>query len=114
MIQNVRIWDNWKSHMASDSSEDLADVFTRVRLQRGKSIRASWARDPSTRAFCDLALHMLYRNTIEYTGKRPISCKANLAPVVSGDDLERHAAEMIDDQDRLASLTADRWRQTWE
>ena len=106
-------WADWEAHLAGDESEDLSHVFTHVRSQDADVVRAAWARDWRTRTFCNLALHLLYENTIERPRDDAIRCADALCPIAQGKDLELHAIKMIKDPQLTAALSEERWRQTW-
>jgi hypothetical protein len=106
-------WDSWESQLAGDESEDLSRVFTQVRPEDVDVVRAAWARDWRTRTFCNLALNLLYENTIERARDGHISCEDNLCLIARGKNLELHAAKMIRSPQVAAALSEERWRQTW-
>src|SRR4051794_1282024 len=97
-------WDAWTSHLAGDEAENLAPVFTHVRPDD--------VGDWRTRAFCELALHLIYKNTIGCATNGAAGCDGGPRLIVRGEDLSSHAAKMLEDPQRAASLSEDRWRQT--
>lgn len=102
-------WSSWEAHLAGDGPEDLAEAFTHVR-----SGDPEIARDRRTRMFGDLALHLLYENTIELDREGPVECVGSSWPPIGGNALERHAAAVMSDPEAAAALTAARWSETWE
>jgi hypothetical protein len=106
-------WDTWERHAAGDASEDLAQVLHHVRPGDDEGVRAAWARDPRTRIFCDLALHLLYQSTIAREDGRPIRCDQSPCAFANGRDLERHASTVIREPALAATLTEHRWSETW-
>jgi hypothetical protein len=107
-------WTEWQSRMAGDSDEDLALVFAHVRPDDEPAAREACAREPTTRAFCDLALRLLHRNTIEYVGSEPTNWETSLLSIADGEVLERYAAEIVDDPGQVAALIAERWQDIWQ
>jgi hypothetical protein len=116
MTENERNWvkwDAWESHLAGDEAEDLSKVFTQVRPDDADAVRSDWARDWRTQTFCNLALNLLYKNTIERADDRPLGCGDNPYRIARGKQLERHASKMIRDPERAAAMSDERWRETW-
>ncbi|CAL9348441.1 hypothetical protein ACH4NV_05450 [Streptomyces althioticus] len=102
-------WDRWSSRWAGSPEEDLAAVFTRVRVSRTARTRAEWARDERTRAFCELGAYLLHQHHL----KGEATAERRLFRNLGGEELMRLAARLIPDQGLADSLDRQRWSDTW-
>jgi hypothetical protein len=99
------VWRAWQCYLAGDDGEDLAEVFTRVRLRGSDATRMRWARDWRTRAFCDLGLHLLYQQILGRTSNPLVRLQASR--------LAEAAATMVENPDDAGALSVQRFIDTW-
>lgn len=106
-------WQRWTQRLDGDPDEDLAEVFTHVKVHTTKETRTRWAHDWRTRAFCDLGLHLLHQHHFEDAGGAGRVADAKLFRNLGPEDLMRHAAVIVPDADQAAQLDRQRWLDTW-
>jgi hypothetical protein len=106
-------WDRWLGYTAGEEQEDLATVFTQVCVGSTKRTREACARDWRSKAFCDLALHLIYRNNLDPSFARERD-EVLIFQNASGERLAQHAALMIENRDEAEQLSVNRWVHTWQ
>jgi hypothetical protein len=99
--------------VAGDEHEDYSAVFTRVRLQRLPETQKAWANMPTTREFCKLGLHLLYRRHFHDHNAAAGRHQAVLLPALSAEEMADHAQVVIRDQTEADRLSKQRWADTW-
>ncbi|GIF66456.1 hypothetical protein Ais01nite_44910 [Asanoa ishikariensis] len=104
-------WREWTERLSGGDDEDLGAVLTNVRPGRLHKTRVAWANNPETRAFCDLGLHLLYTEQIE--GKRRGDDGWKLFNSLSGQRLQTHAWDVMEDATQAERLSVDRFGATW-
>ncbi|MET8982607.1 hypothetical protein ABZX85_44220 [Streptomyces sp. NPDC004539] len=107
-------WDEWVAHWAGDEDEDLSLVFRQVRVQRTAKTQQSWAKDPLTRAFCNLGAYSLYEHHLNGGLPSADVPELRLFPNMGGEHLMKLAPKVItDDQGLSDSLNRQRFADTW-
>jgi hypothetical protein len=98
---------------AGEEDEDLSLVFREVKLNRTAKTRQHWARDPLTRAFCDLGAYSLYEHHL--TGGLPSGDvpEMKLFPNMGGEHLMKLAPVVVPDAWLSESLNRQRYVDTW-
>lgn len=104
-------WQKWTEHLSGGEDEDLGPVLTNVRPGRLQKTRLAWANYPETRDFCNLGLHLLYTEQIE--GKRRSDDSWKLFNSLSGQRLQTHAWDVMEDATQAERLSVDRFGATW-
>jgi hypothetical protein len=104
-------WREWTEYLSGGADEDLVPVLVNVRPGRLARTRVAWANYPETRDFCSLGLHLLYTEQIE--GKRRSDDNGKLFNSLSGQNLQRHAWDVMEDATQAERLSVDRFGATW-
>ncbi|WP_328584961.1 hypothetical protein [Streptomyces sp. NBC_00370] len=96
-----------------EDDEDLSLVFQEVRLSRTAKTRQHWARDPITRAFCDLGAYSLFEHHL--SGGLPSADvpEMKLFPNMGGEHLMKLAPVVVPDAWLSESLSRQRYVDTW-
>lgn len=105
-------WRGWQEYLAGAEGENLAEVFSRVRVTGTDATQMRWARDWRTRAFCDLGLCLLYQHTMD----RPTTMDPPVARIfarLQASTLTDTAAVLVEDPARAEALSVQRFNDTW-
>ena len=103
-------WQEWTDLLSGGPDEDLATVLSNVRPGRLPKTRAAWANHPTTRGFCMLGLHLLHTEQIE--GNRRDDGRRFFTSL-SGQRLQTHAWDVLEDPADAERLSVDRFNETW-
>ncbi|MFD4879000.1 hypothetical protein ACFWOB_37370 [Streptomyces sp. NPDC058420] len=106
-------WNDWVAHWAGEEDEDLSLVFRQVRVQRTAKTQQHWARDPITRAFCDLGAYSLYEHHLAGGLRSADVPEMRLFPNMGGEHLMKLAPKVIPDAWLADSLNRQRYADTW-
>ncbi|MEU8984375.1 hypothetical protein [Streptomyces sp. NPDC048309] len=112
-MREVWDWEAWTEQLVGDAGEDLSGVFTNVKVHTLRVTQVKWATDWETRAFCDLALHLLYQHHLTDTSSPSLSHELKLFKNLGPEDLMRHASRLIPDAHQADRLDRQRWLDTW-
>lgn len=112
-------WTDWQDGVSVDAGnkgelDELPGIFTHVRLQGMTSTQETWAKDPRTRTFCDLALHLLYEHYIRRQAPGAEGCGLRVFANIRPQDLADHAQQsgFFTEHD-ADSLNVHRFSDTW-
>ena len=106
-------WEDWQQRLLGAAGEDLSRVFTRVKVHTLRETQIKWATDKRTRAFCDLALHLLYQHHLADGPRAALGGEEKLFRNLGPEDLMRHAARIVPDAREAEGLDRQRWLDTW-
>jgi hypothetical protein len=112
-VQETWNWDAWTEQLAGDPDEDLSEVLTKVKVHTRRITQVKWSKDWRTKAFCDLALHLLYQHHLTHHSISSLSDELRIFRNLGPEDLMRHASRMIPDADAAEKLDRQRWLDTW-
>ncbi|MFG2794051.1 hypothetical protein [Streptomyces sp. NPDC048419] len=106
-------WNDWQQRLLGAEDEDLSQVFTRVKVHTLRETQIKWAIHKRTRAFCDLALHLLYQHHLADGARAALGGEVKLFRNLGPEDLMRHAARVVPDAREAEGLDRQRWLDTW-
>lgn len=113
MRAEVWEWQEWRRRLLGAPGEDLSQVFSKVKVHTLRETQVKWATDERTRAFCDLALHLLYEHHFADGARATLGGEVKLFRNLGPEDLMRHAARIVPDAREAEQLDRQRWLDTW-
>ncbi|MFE6127778.1 hypothetical protein ACFQ6Q_05820 [Streptomyces sp. NPDC056437] len=106
-------WAEWTRRLAGPEDEDLAQVLSQVKVHTRRDTQIRWARDPRTRMFLDLGLHLLYEHHFADDAHHSVTSEIKLFRNLGPEDLMRHAARLIPVAEVADEIDRQRWLDTW-